>query len=238
MRIGVVSDFHAEFHRDCGETLAKEIPECDVLVLAGDIIVGRPKYLKALDFLRARAKHVVYVTGNHEYYDCAPHEVHRLLKEYCEAYPEFHWLNRDTVTIEGQRFVGASLWFKKNMEADRNREWLNDFALIKGFSQWYPEQATKDEAFLRQTVQKDDIVVTHHLPSYDSVPHRFQISPFNCYFVNNVEDLVQKEQPKVWIHGHTHDSCDYKIGETRVVCNPFGYVGEALNRKFDAGFAV
>ena len=36
-----------------------------------------------------------------------------------------------------------------------------------------------------------------------------------------------------WIHGHTHDSVDYEIGATRVVCNPFGYKNKKTNHEFD-----
>jgi hypothetical protein len=28
--------------------------------------------------------------------------------------------------------------------------------------------------------------------------------------------------PALWIHGHTHDSFDYLVGPTRIVCNPKG----------------
>ena len=30
---------------------------------------------------------------------------------------------------------------------------------------------------------------------------------------------------KLWIAGHTHESFDYRVGETRVVGNPAGYPG-------------
>jgi hypothetical protein len=32
-------------------------------------------------------------------------------------------------------------------------------------------------------------------------------------------------QIKLWTHGHTHETFDYVVGETRVVCNPRGYIG-------------
>jgi predicted phosphodiesterase len=35
-----------------------------------------------------------------------------------------------------------------------------------------------------------------------------------------------KKPPKLIVHGHTHDPCDYMIGETRVICNPRGYPAE------------
>jgi hypothetical protein len=29
----------------------------------------------------------------------------------------------------------------------------------------------------------------------------------------------------LWVHGHTHSSFDYKLGKTRIICNPRGYPG-------------
>lgn len=240
MRIGYMSDLHAEFHRDNGQSLALEIPKCDVLVLAGDIMVGKLRYVNVFDHLLDRAKHIVFVTGNHEYYGTSPEKAHKVLSDYAKATPNFHWLDRGTVNIEGQRFVGASLWFKKTATADRHREWLNDFSVIEAFSHWWPEQARKDEAFLESTVRADDIVITHHLPSHKSVAPEYQGNPYNCYFVNDVEAIIEKRQPKVWIHGHTHNSCQYQIGETKVLCNPFGYAGREENPAFNvaASFTV
>jgi len=30
--------------------------------------------------------------------------------------------------------------------------------------------------------------------------------------------------PDFWIHGHVHESHEYRIGQTTVSCNPRGYV--------------
>ncbi len=77
-----------------------------------------------------------------------------------------------------------------------------------------------------------DIVITHYLPSFRSVHPKFAAEPTNCFFVCDVEDLIVERQPALWLHGHTHESADYQIGKTRVVCNPFGYVGYGLNSAF------
>jgi hypothetical protein len=47
----------------------------------------------------------------------------------------------------------------------------------------------------------------------------------NAAFVSDLTPLV--EQADRWIHGHIHDSFDYRVGKCRVVANPRGY---ALNR--------
>jgi hypothetical protein len=48
----------------------------------------------------------------------------------------------------------------------------------------------------------------------------------NGAFISNLGDFIMNRPCiKLWTHGHTHDPFDYKIGKTRVVCNPRGYFG-------------
>ena len=79
------------------------------------------------------------------------------------------------------------------------------------------------------------MVVTHFAPSLHSVSPRFAGSPVNAGFVSNLEAQIERWQPALWLHGHTHDSFDYRVGATRVVCNPRGYEkgGVLENPDFD-----
>jgi Icc-related predicted phosphoesterase len=47
---------------------------------------------------------------------------------------------------------------------------------------------------------------------------------------------IDAYQPALWVHGHVHNSCDYRVGATRVVCNPHGYGLE--NPNFNAALVV
>jgi predicted phosphodiesterase len=60
----------------------------------------------------------------------------------------------------------------------------------------------------------------------------------NPYFLCDVEELIRSRKPTLWIHGHTHKSRDYRIEDTRVVCNPFGYVAQEENEDFDSFLTV
>jgi hypothetical protein len=42
-----------------------------------------------------------------------------------------------------------------------------------------------------------------------------------------MDSFISAFQPDLWIHGHVHDSFDYQIGRTRIVCNPRGYEAHA-----------
>lgn len=73
------------------------------------------------------------------------------------------------------------------------------------------------------------VVVTHHAPSLRSVPARFAGSALNVNFVSDAEHLVGHERACLWVHGHLHDSSNYEINGTRVLCNPRGYAKGGLN---------
>ena len=79
------------------------------------------------------------------------------------------------------------------------------------------------------------VVVGHHAPSKLSTHPRYQNETLmnGGYSSDLSQFILDNPQIKLWTHGHTHDSFDYVIGETRIVCNPRGYHGhEARASKF------
>ena len=77
------------------------------------------------------------------------------------------------------------------------------------------------EARLQAPHPGPTVVVTHHLPGAGSVPHRYEHELANAGFASHLDALMGRAA--LWVHGHTHDSFDYRRGGTRVVCNPRGY---------------
>jgi hypothetical protein len=82
--------------------------------------------------------------------------------------------------------------------------------------------------------------VTHHAPSPMSIHPRFAGSLLNGCFVSDAERLVDARRCALWIHGHTHDSFDYRLNGARVLCNPRGYAKDGVNEnaRFDPGLVV
>ncbi len=73
------------------------------------------------------------------------------------------------------------------------------------------------------------VVVTHHGPSLRSIPPQFQAgvaSKFSPVYASDLSDMGGR--CALWIHGHVHESADYDMGGTRVVCNPMGYCSKEL----------
>jgi Icc-related predicted phosphoesterase len=71
------------------------------------------------------------------------------------------------------------------------------------------------------------VIVTHHAPSARSIAPKFSGLPTSAAFASNMDSFISAFQPDLWIHGHVHDSFDYQIGRTRIVCNPRGYEAHA-----------
>lgn len=80
------------------------------------------------------------------------------------------------------------------------------------------------------------IVVGHHTPSHQSCHPRYKNDQImNGGYHNNYDEYIM-DHPQIvlWTHGHTHERYDYMIGETRIVCNPRGYVGhEQISLDFE-----
>jgi hypothetical protein len=167
-------------------------------------------------------------------------------------------LNRSSVLIGGVRFLGCTLWTDYDLYAtpvmsqDVARRSLSDHRLIEnGGNVFLPRDALTqhrlDRAWLEQALSEPfdgaTVVVTHHCVSQRSVHERWRGDPLTPAFSSNLDALVERSGAALWIHGHTHDSFDYTIGKTRVVCNPKGYGSRRVpgiyeNKAFDARLVI
>ena len=81
------------------------------------------------------------------------------------------------------------------------------------------------------------MVITHHSPTPRSIAPRFRGSVLNPAFASDLEPLITRYQPALWIHGHMHNSVDVALGATRVLANPGGY-DAAENPRYDPVLCV
>jgi len=234
--IRIVSDTHLEFYSDNGWSFIDKLKlnATDVLIIAGDFSLFTSPLIvfEQLKTLCAAYKHVLYVTGNHEFYRSSPSLVYKHLSEICSKLSNFHWLDNSIIEIDNLKFGGTTLWFKETPYTDTLRHEINDFNLIKNFNPWVYSENTKSIAFIKRNVSSLDVMITHHLPSQKSVARRFANNRLNCFFLCDVEEYIHDSNLKLWVHGHTHDSFDYKINNTHIICNPYGYKNHEENYQF------
>jgi predicted phosphodiesterase len=243
MKLKIISDVHLEFHETPhGFVNDLDLSQCDVLVIAGDFLTK--SCVDVLKIFNERCeeedKHVIYVAGNHEYYRSSLAAMEARIRAVCRNLIRIHFLENDTITLEGKKFVGTTLWFPDSPSVPRYSYRLNDFNMIKD-CEMLTRRANYAKRFLNAEVSEGCIVVTHHLPTEESVPLEFKNHALNIFYLHDCSELIKLKKPSLWIHGHTHDSCDYVFGDapgTRIVCNPYGYDGHAVNPKFDSNFIV
>jgi Icc-related predicted phosphoesterase len=114
------------------------------------------------------------------------------------------------------------MWFPFNPLNQLYEKHWPDFENISRLTDWaYEYHRTFVE--LAEKATPETVVITHHLPSLRSVASKFQASNANRFFVGDVNRILVERKPRLWLHGHTHNSVDYQYENTRVVCNPFGY---------------
>jgi Icc-related predicted phosphoesterase len=153
--------------------------------------------------------------------------------------PNFHVLiGGNHKTINGQRYVGGTMWFRDDSHNKQFSKYLSDFSQIKKFVPWVYEQNEREVKNLRANVCNTDIVITHHMPTYKAVHPIYVGDSLNRFFVCDVEDIITAAQPKLWVFGHTHHPFDFNIGQTRLYCNPLGYPSEGTNPTFDARLRI
>jgi Icc-related predicted phosphoesterase len=95
-------------------------------------------------------------------------------------------------------------------------------------------------AKLAEPFEGPTVVVTHHAPHRKSLHRKFASHWLSAAYVNELPESFF-EVPSLWIHGHTHDSMDYQVGNTRIVCNPRGYASAfkpQLNPAFNPALVV
>ncbi|MBN9206403.1 metallophosphoesterase [Methylibium petroleiphilum] len=251
MRLALYSDLHLSV-----QPLAVPSTPADVVVVAGD--VSRPA--GAIAWARQFPQPTLFVAGNHEFYGGDLVTTLRQLREQAQG-SAVRVLERDEWHHGGVRFLGCTLWsdyrlFATVAERDAGvrqaTELVRDFSRIRAapeFDQLFTPVLSRLlfdtavdwlEARFAEPHDGPTVVVTHHAPSRGSIADKFAGSPLNACFVSDLEEHILRWQPQLWLHGHVHDSFDYRIGRTRVVANPRGYAprGQVENPAFDPALLI
>jgi hypothetical protein len=271
MKIKLVSDLHLEF----SDINIQNDQNYDVLILGGDIMIAQDLHdhpemdygmysninLESLgrrqrkaqqyrDFLKRcsfQFPHVIYIMGNHEFYNGKFYAGIDYMREECAKYPNVYMLEQDTKIIDDVVFVGGTLWTNMNKRDPLTMHaiegLMNDFRIIRNDKRNYAPMSALDVAirhdktlaYIKLIVEehkdKKCVVVGHHSPSTQSIhPIYAHETLMNGGYHSDLSELIlDHPQIVLWTHGHTHHPFDYKIGETRIVCNPRGYENDGYS---------
>lgn len=246
MKIALLSDLHLSV-----QGMHAAATDADVVVLAGDL--HRPA--GAIEWARQYHQPTLFVAGNHEFYGSDLVTTMRELRTHAQG-TGVRVLEHDSWQHGRVRFLGCTLWsdyrlFDSLAQREQGLQqagaMVRDFSRIRSapdfdqkftpaMSQYMFDRAV---AWLEQqfAIAHDGptVVITHFAPARGSIAVQFAGSPLNACFVSDLEPQIRRWQPVLWLHGHVHDSFDYRIGNTRVVANPRGYApkGVVENKAFN-----
>lgn len=243
MKIQLLSDLHLEVHP---QFVPEPAPDADLLVLAGDIgsyqndsqVAGDNFGLERFSPLPQWGDWptpVVFVPGNHEYdmqdFDAA----HDRLRRTCDRLGLL-WLERETLVLDGVRFVGTTLWSDFDALADHEQctdltrrlrlrqkafRAANFYLAKTGTSRagtpWLAEpmreQALACMAWLEDALARPfdgpTVAITHFAPSLRSADPRYGLAPGTAGFCNALDHLLPRAT--LWLHGHLHAPSDYTV---------------------------
>lgn len=250
MKIKVFSDLHLEFRGYLFDHIHMEHPDDKdtTLILSGDISTGTTAK-PFVEEMCKHFKHVLMTCGNHEFYYNDFEKVIADWQQYeiSEAPRNFHFLYNDWRILDGVRFLGGTMWTSFNdgdpISMGAAHRMMNDYAEIRSKGERItPHFVLREhDRFMEFLIKKFDepfegktVVMTHHSPGNELKRRGRRGDRIGaCYFADIEEVIGYHDCVALWSHGHTHQNWDYMINNTRVVCNPYGYWGEATNPGFD-----
>ena len=226
-----MSDLHLEGYRFDYEYAGE-----DLVVLAGDIQTQN-RHLSFLSTINANVP-IIMVAGNHEYYGSDFDAVNENLSTLSLTLPNFHYLQNESIHINGVDFFGGTMFTDFNLYNDPYngavyaKAGIADFSwMSKGKNRWTTNDhldqhevfTNRLQLFLKEEHSKR-VVISHFVPSMVCADPQFDGSMLNSYFISEMDAHMGWEG--LWLFGHTHSSMDKMVGDTRLVCNPRGYGSE------------
>lgn len=263
MKLLALSDLHLEL----SPLALPSTLDFDVAVLAGDIVnPGRrlADWVAATPALR-RARAVVAVAGNHEYFDTTLQAEAAAMQRAAAALatPPLHLLDGSEVHLGGVRLLGCTLWTDFALRIDTAGGALSDpergiataaramadYRCIRWADEGAAPRLLRPADTLRlhwqqrrwlqhklaQPFDGPTVVITHHGPHRASLAPRFAADWVSAAYLSELPESFF-QVPVLWLHGHTHTSHDHRVGRCRVVCNPRGCQTAAMPRPENRDF--
>ena len=260
LKLAYASDWHLGF---LGSNDA--LPEFDrsahALLLSGDTFDG-PKTHQIDRFLEHTAPTPVFlILGNHDCYKSRRDKVLRILSNAFEG-THARLLDNEAAQFNGVTILGTDLWTDfellgagdvKEQGIRRAREAMNDYRQItfktdqKRFRKlhpidtltWHVRALDFIGSGLSNAGESPVILMTHHAPFPESIPHTRKHDPLSPAYASDITDTLDNSGrwPDIMIHGHIHLAQQYQKGNTKILTNPHGYPKQ-VGTGFDAGAII
>lgn len=237
MKIQYASDLHLEFAENASYIKHNPLEVAgDILILAGDIgYLGDENYSRHpfWDWASENYKQVIVAMGNHEFYKYF--DIAKLKDGYkVEIRHNVAAYYNGVVHLEDMDIIISTLWseiplkeaaFTERVISDFRRILFNgELLTFSEFNQEHRHCLDFIKEAVGNSIAKNKIVVTHHVPSFKMLCPKFKDSKANGAFTVELGDYIENSGIEYWIYGHSHYNVDVTIGSTKCVSNQLGYV--------------
>ena len=193
-----------------------------------------------LDQASSKYNKIYYIPGNHEHYHGEVATTLKSISNFLSSYDNVFIMDDNTLILNDEyALFGSTFWTDMHQNdpmVNMRAVWaMNDFRMITHNEKTLdPSTTYRWNAVSRNCLAYDVdslynkhkfIVMTHHCPDLRSCNPKYGTDAVNYAYCNTDLENFILDRPRIthWIHGHTHDSYDYNIGQCRVLCNPRGY---------------
>lgn len=257
----IISDIHLEFLREIPATFDNiATPSAKVLALLGDIATLHTPILESFFvWCKDNWEHVLYLPGNHEYYNgncknpLSMSEIDCQLEKLCIK-TGVNWLANRVLDIEGHRFIGSTLWSKVPVDYRfRVGSGLNDYRRIFVSSEELLSVEVTNSLFevnrnfiissLESSISENIssvVVLTHHTPCMNGTSDPIHDNSSLRFAFSTDISLPDhlNERIRFWCCGHTHYNfnflhCHEGREFYRLISNQRGYFGDVSTYKMD-----
>lgn len=265
-RLFFATDIHLKISEAIGFAKPFDVPDADVCVIAGDVTDQMLSGMEWVAKTVGRKMPVVMTLGNHDLYGQDMPAARRKAPARARDLG-IHLLDDSEAEVCGVRFVGGTLWADFRLfeslqdppvhtREDCIKAVRNDLAdYVEIYATEVVDGVMSRPMTPRDTIRYHEgtvayldevlarpfggptVVVTHHAPHPRSIHQRFLDRPSSAAYASDLTWLIERHKPEFWLHGHVHDSFDYAVDETRIICNPRGY-GSFPNLNFNPSLVI
>ncbi|MCV9964596.1 metallophosphoesterase [Pararhizobium sp. BT-229] len=265
-RLFFATDIHLKISEAAGLSRPFEVPDADVCVIAGDVTDRMLSGMEWVAKTVGRKMPVVMTLGNHDLYGQDMPAARRKAPARARDLG-IHLLEDSEAEVCGVRFVGGTLWtdfrlfeslqdplvYTKDDCIKAVRNDLADYVEIyanevvdgvmsrtltpRDTIRYHERTVAYLDEVLARPFDGPTVVVTHYAPHPRSIHQRFLDRPSSAAYASDLTWLMERHKPEFWLHGHVHDSFDYVVDETRILCNPRGY-GSFPNLNFNPSLVI
>lgn len=226
--------------------------DADIVVLSGDI-GNKFQAMKVIEKLLEKGIIVVYVLGNHEFYNInnqvkTIQEIIDGWKKRQDKHQNLYVLHNESVIINNIKFIGSTAWSKLTPEqftkeevdtvlyesSDFNKimmsKLMKGYRIIRGYPitiEDYQQMHKTAIDYIYSEINKPfcgkKILITHQPLTLEGQKKELKDSFIAQLYGSNYDDMITDSDLDFYFYGHIHESTDIIKKGVHYICNPYGY---------------